>query len=58
LNLGWNEGYSTGIYNTYKKKRKEENNVKVPYGCYFHSAPGSGIYINTKKSIWDVMIYH
>ena len=51
LNLGWNEGYSTGIYNTYIKNENYTvgNNTKVPYGCYFHSAPGSGIYINTKK---------
>jgi hypothetical protein len=50
LNLGWNEGYSTGIYNTYIKTENYTigNNTKVPYGCFFHSAPGSGIYINTK----------
>ena len=42
----WNEGYSIGL-----PKNKHHNLTMVPYGCWFHHAKGSGIFVNIGRSL-------
>ena len=44
----WNEGYSIGMPKTYPVSF---NQTMVSYGCWFHHAKGSGIFVNLGRSL-------
>ena len=53
LRFGWFEGYSEGYPNMECSDCMDEDHkrVKVPYGCWFNHALGSGIYVDVGKTL-------
>ena len=53
LRFGWFEGYSEGHPNTGCSDCMDEDHkrIKVPYGCWFNHALGSGIYVDVGRTL-------